>query len=156
MIKEKTVAGVVGSVFASKAHSGNSVLTVYNYSAGIFYRKYMPLGKNFYFFDEADAVYQHARGLNYFYDGNQTLLSKSNGVMLSYIPGISYSVKKRMQIELTMPNLANVSFTNYKTIDSQLPQGALPRKADVFSANIDLNSSFLNNFGIGFRFFLGK
>lgn len=156
VIKENTVAGVIGSVYATKAHNGNSDLTVYNYSAGIFYRKYKPLGKNFYFFDEIDAVYQHSRGYNYFNSGSQTLLAKSNGVMLSYTPGISYSVKKRMQIELTMPNLASVSFTKYKTVDSQLPQGVSPQKADVFSANINLNSNFLNNFGIGFKFFLGK
>lgn len=156
VIKENTVAGVIGSVYATKAHNGNSDLTVYNYSAGIFYRKYKPLGKRFYFFDEIDAVYQHSRGYNYFNSGSQTLLAKSNGVMLSYTPGISYSVKKRMQIELTMPNLASVSFTKYKTVDSQLPQGVSPQKADVFSANINLNSNFLNNFGIGFKFFLGK
>ena len=156
VIKENTVAGVIGSVYATKAHNGNSDLTVYNYSAGIFYRKYKPLGKNFYFFDEIDAVYQHSRGYNYFNSGSQTLLAKSNGVMLSYTPGISYSVKKRMQIELTMPNLASVSFTKYKTVDSQLPQGVSHQKADVFSANINLNSNFLNNFGIGFKFFLGK
>lgn len=156
VIKENTVAGVVGSVYASKTHNGNSNYTVYTYSAGVFYRKYKPLGKNFYFLQEVDAVYQHLRGFNYFYSGSQTLLAKSNGVMLSYIPGISYSVKKRMQIELTMPNLANVSFTNYKTVDSQLPAGVSPQKANDFSANINLNSSLLNNFGIGFRFLLGK
>jgi len=156
VIKENTVLGVVGSVYASKTHDGNSTLTVYNYSAGVFYRNYKSLGKNFYFFEEVDAVYQYSKGFNYFYNGSQTLLSKSNGAMLSYTPGISYSIKKRMQIELTMPNLASASFTNYKTVDSQLPIGVSPQKANVFSANINLNSSFLNNFGIGFKFLLGK
>jgi len=37
-----------------------------------------------------------------------------------------------------------------------LPIGVSPQKANVFSANINLNSSFLNNFGIGFKFLLGK
>jgi hypothetical protein len=156
VIKENTVVGVVGSVYGAKTHSGNSVFKVYNYSAGVFYRKYKPLGKNFYFLQEVDAVYQHSRGYNYFYNGNETLSSKSNGGMISYIPGISYSVTKRMQIELTMPNLANISFANHKTIDKLLPAGASPQKANVFSANINLNSSLLSNFGIGFKFLLGK
>lgn len=156
VIKENTVVGVMGSIYAAKTHNANSELTVYNYSAGVFYRKYKPLGKNFYFLQEVDATYQHSRGFNSFYYDSQSLLEKSNGAVLSYIPGISYSVMKRMQIELTMPYLANVSFTNYKTVDSQLPAGASPQKANVFSANINLNSSLLGNFGIGFKFLLGK
>jgi hypothetical protein len=38
VIKENTVLGVVGSAYASKTHDGNSALTVYNYTAGVFYR----------------------------------------------------------------------------------------------------------------------
>jgi hypothetical protein len=154
VIKENTIVGIVGSVYED--HNINYLSKIYSYSAGVFYRKYKPLGKNFYFFQEADVVYQHARTYNYFSSGSQSLLAKSNGVTLSYIPGLSYSVRKRMQIELTMPNLASVSFTNYKTVDSQLPPGVGPQKGNAFSANINLNSNLLNNFGIGFKFLLGK
>ena len=157
VIKDNTVAGFIGSIYATKNHAGNYDLSVYNYSAGIFYRKYKPLGKNFYFLQEVDIAFQHTRGYgNYFYNVGQSLYAKSNGVMISYIPGISYSASKRMQIELTMPSLANIAYTNTKTIDSKLPPGIPPQKANDFSANISLNSNLLNNFGIGFKFLLGK
>jgi hypothetical protein len=157
VIKENTVAGVIGSVAASKNTFAGSRYSIYNYSAGVFYRKYKPLGKNFYFLQEADAVFQHSRGFgNYFDNVGQSLYANSNGVMLSYIPGISYSATKRMQIELTMPNLVNVSFTNIKTVNNRLPQGVSPQKANTFYANVNLNSNLLNNFGIGFKFLLGK
>lgn len=157
VIKENTVLGVIGSVSASKNTFAGSHYSIYNYSAGVFYRKYKPLGKNFYFLQEADAVFQHAHGYgNYFDNVGQSLYANSNGAMLSYIPGISYSATKHMQIELTMPNLANISFTNIKTVNSRLPQGVSPQKANTFSASVNLNSSLLNNFGIGFKFLLGK
>jgi len=106
---------------------------------------------------EADAVFQHSRGFgNYFDNVGQSLYANSNGVMLSYIPGISYSATRSMQIELTMPNLVNVSFTNIKTVNNRLPQGVSPQKANTFYANVNLNSNLLNNFGIGFKFLLGK
>src|SRR6185437_10729000 len=134
-IKENTVVGVIGSFSGSKNNYGTSDYSIYNYSAGVFYRKYKSLGKNFYFLQEADAVFQHARGYgNYFDNVGQSLYANSNGAMLSYILGISYSATKHMQIELTMPNLANISFTNIKTVNSRLPQGVSAQKANTFSA----------------------
>lgn len=156
VIKENTVAGIIGSISANKSHNGNSVITVNNYSAGIFYRKYKPLGKNFYFLQEVDVAFQHARGVTYFSNIGQSLITRSNGAMINYVPGISYSVSKGFQMELTMPNLAYLSYTNIKTADSQLPPTVSPQKANNFSANINLNSNLLNNFGIGFKFLLGK
>ncbi len=157
VIKLNTVVGITGSLSASKNHNGNDVYKVYQYSAGIFYRKYKPILEKLYFFGEVDAVFQHGRNYGtYFYNVGQSLLTNSNGAQLNFIPGLSYGVSKKMQIELTMPNLASVSYARIKTIDSQLPPGVLPQKGNTFLANINLNSSLLNNFGIGFKFLLGK
>lgn len=158
VIKENTIVGVIGSLGVSNANYDSSTSYKINlYSAGIFYRKYKPLGKNFYFLQEIDASFQHAKNYsNYFSNVDHYLHSKSNGVSINYIPGICYFVSKRMQIELTMPTLASVSYMHVKTIDSQLPPNLLPQKSNNFSANVNLNSNLLNNFGIGFKFLLGK
>jgi hypothetical protein len=106
---------------------------------------------------DISASFQHSRNISsYFLNVDQPLQTNSNGVAISYIPGISYSLNKRWQLELTMPNLATVSYAKVKTIDSKLPPNASPQKANIFSANVNLNSSLLNNFGIGFEFLLGK
>jgi hypothetical protein len=115
------------------------------------------LGNNFYFFGELDASWQYSKNVqDYFNNVNQNLNTKSNGATVAFIPGISYSFWKRMQIELSMPNLAYLSFSHITTINSSLPSSTPPQKRDVFSANANLNPSLLANFGIGFRFFLGK
>ncbi|MEP6627326.1 MAG: hypothetical protein ABJA32_05045 [Ginsengibacter sp.] len=59
-------------------------------------------------------------------------------------------------MELTMPNIANISYTSVKTVAGNLPPSVPERKANNFSANVNLNSNLLNNFGIGFKFLLGK
>lgn len=157
VIEENTVIGIIGSLATANNNIGTQGYKVNQYSAGVFYRKYKSLGKNFYFVQEINASFQHSKNYtNYFSNIPQYLNVKSNGAIINYIPGISYAVSKRMQVELTMPNLASVSYAHVKTIDSQLPSGISPQKANNFSANINLNSNFLNNFGIGFKFLLGK
>lgn len=157
VIKNYTLIGIIGSF------SGNTNLTkdfkVYQYSAGVFYRKYKPLGSNFYFFAEIDATFQHSSNFAsyYFPDVNEYLSINTNGVEFNFTPGISYSVSKKFQVELSLPNIAGISYTGIKTIDSDLPPGIKPQTANSFSANVSLiNNNLLNNFGIGFKFFLGK
>lgn len=157
VINENTVVGLIGSISVAKNYTTSYSYEVNQYSAGIFYRKYKPLGKNFYFLQEVDASFQHSKKYtNYFSNIDRYLHVKSNGAIITYVPGISYAVSKKMQIELIMPGLASVSYTHAKTIDSQLPDDLLPQKSNSFSANINLNSNLLNNFGIGFKFLLGK
>lgn len=157
VIKLNTVVGITGSLSASKNHNGNDAYKVYQYNAGIFYRKYKPLVEKLYFFGEIDAVFQHGSNYGtYFYNVGQSLFTNSNGVQLSFTPGLSYPVTKNLQLELTMPNLATISYARIKTVDSKLPAGVSPQKGNTFSAGVNLNASLMNNFGIGFRFLLGK
>jgi hypothetical protein len=157
VIKENTVVGVIGSLTGGTNNSSTEKYKINRYSAGVFYRKYKPLGKNFYFLQEIDASFQHSKELtNYFSNIPEYLHTESNGVLISYIPGLSYAVSKKMQIELTMPNLASFSYTHVKTVNSQLPPTLLPQKANNFSGMINLNSNLINNFGLGFKFLLGK
>ncbi len=155
VIKDNTVIGIIGSV-ATNSYSESNRPKIIQYSAGAFYRKYKPLGNNFNFLWELDGSYRHLKNYMYFSDVSQTLWAKSNGVDFSFVPGISYAISKRMQAELTMPNIANVSYYHIETIESYRPPTTPAQKANNFSANVNLNSSLLSNFGIGFKFLLGK
>lgn len=155
VVKENAVAGIILSYSYSNNSSTNKSDQI---SAGLFYRKYKTLAKNFYFFGEVDAVYIHATSA---YDqlqiGSYGQKSLSNGGAISFIPGISYSVCKRLQMELLMPNLASISYTSGKTENTDPSTTTISTvKSHNFSANANLNSNFLSSFGIGFKFLLGK
>lgn len=156
-IKENTVVGIIGSIYISNNKSPGQNTRVDQYSGGVFSRKYKPLKNNFYLFGEMDATYQsYNTNYTYFTNVNQTLITKSHSGFIAFAPGISYSVTKHLQMEITMQNLASIYYSHIKTIDSSLPPGVAPQKASNISANVNLNSSLLNNFGIGFKFLLGK
>ena len=99
VFKENTVAGVILSY-----STANNDLATYKsnlYSAGIFYRKYKPLAKNFYFFGEADAVYDYSRNTQGKFEiGSEGTRYTTNGARISFVPGLSYTVWKKMQMEL--------------------------------------------------------
>ena len=155
VIKDNTVAGILVSYGNS---NNNSLFKSNQFSAGAFYRKYKPLAKNLYFFGEVDALYTYSKYTQgIFQPGSNGTKVTSDGGTISIIPGISYSVCKRMHIELSMPSLASISYASTK-YESHDPSTNLisTAKGNNFSVNANLNSNLFYNFGIGFKFFLGK
>ena len=155
VIKDNTVAGIIVSYGNSNSPSNYKINQI---SAGVFYRKYKSLSKDFYFFGEADALYIHSQNTQgNFQIGSDATRNTSNGGSASFIPGISYSVCKRMQIELSMPNFASISYAGTKNETTSSNSNSISTvNGNSFSGNVNLNSNFLSNFGIGFKFFPGK
>lgn len=155
IIKENTAAGIILSY---GNYNSSSINKTNLYSAGIFYRKYKSLAKDLYFFGELDGQYNYSRNTNgHFEIGYDAQRSTSNGGSISFTPGISYSVCKRMQMELSMTNLASISYASTKTQYASNSTSSISTvKGNNFSANVNLTGNFLNNFGMGFKFLLGK
>src|SRR5690242_21758047 len=153
--KENTVAGVI----LSYSHTNNSpISTSDHYGAGVFYRKYKLLVKDLVFYGEADAVYTYTKNIQgKFVIGSEGSRFKGNGAMISFVPGLSYAVFKKLQVELSMPNIASISYSKGKT-ESTYTNGTdvVTSKSNSFSANANLNANLLGNFAIGFKFLLGK
>ena len=156
VVKENTVAGLI----LSYSFANNDLATYKNnmYSAGIFYRKYKPLTKGLYFFGEVDAVYDYSKNTQgKFQIGSDGSRYTTNGARISFVPGLSYSVCKKLQMELSMPNLLNLSYDRVKDEKTFTnTQEIVTSKANNFYANANLNASLLNNVAIGFKFLLGK
>lgn len=155
VIKDNTVAGIL----LSYGYSNNGPSAKSNqYGAGVFYRIYKSIAKDFYLFGEADALYNYSKNTQgNFQAGNSGIRYINNGGLLSFTPGISYSVCKRMQMELLMQNLVSLSYGVSKTETKSIGSNTISTsKSNSFSANANLNSNLLSNFGIGFKFFLGK
>jgi hypothetical protein len=154
VIKENTTAGIILSYASS--NMGN--LKINQYGGGVFYRKYKPLAKNFYFFGELDGVYNYSKyRQGIFQIGNNGTRSTGGAAIISFVPGISYTVWKKMQMELSMPNLISVSYSYLKDESTFIgTTSVLSSKSNNFSANANFNANLLSSFGIGFKFLLGK
>lgn len=155
VIKDNTVAGIILSYGNSNS---NSIYKSNQYGAGVFYRKYKSIAKDFYLFGEADAAYNYIKNTQgNLQIGNDASIYTSNGGSLSFTPGFSYSICKRMQMELSMQNLFSIGYSNAKNETTSTGTSTISTtKSNGFGANVNLNSSLLNNFGIGFKFLLGK
>jgi len=133
-VKENTFVGVVLSYGSG---TNDDDISQHNYMAGIFFRKYKPLGKNFYLFGQADLSYSH-----YKYEQKNALtgyyrLQKGNGIALSAFPGVSYAAGKRFYLETFLSNLVSIYYSKRKS-----------ESKDFTSAQLNKNEE--NSFGIGF------
>lgn len=158
-VKENTVVGIFGSYSYNKTSPVNSGYTrLMQFNTGVFYRRYKSLARDFYLFGEADISYAHSKNKQMFQPGGgpyDIMNGISDGGSFSLLPGISYNLFKKMQVELLMPNIFSVGYmhtiTEYTYIN---PPSSSKDKGDVFSVNANLNANFLSNFAIGFKFFL--
>ncbi len=157
VMKENTVFGITLSYgYLSNELPQNTIQKTNRYGAGIFYRKYKPLSKDFHLFGEA--------GLNYNYAQSESIASTnfetktiSNGVTIQVIPGLSYSLTNKVQIELLMPNLFRLDYSHDK-VEKTNPGGNNPpdKTKSYFSFFTNSEGSLLLGFGVGFKFILGK
>lgn len=160
-VNRNSVAGLIISYGYYKANiinfSDSDLNKSNQYGAGVFYRKYKTLLKDFYFFGELNLVYTH-------YDNSQQTLQSggdgskfvSKGGSISFVPGLSYQLWKSLQIELTMPNIFSASYVHSETNYNNASMQPVDNKGNNFYVNSNFNSNLLYNFGIGFKFFLGK
>ena len=150
------MSGIYSYTYTS---SNIPVIRVDQYGAGVFYKKYKPIAKDFYLFGEADALYSYSKNKNgNFQVGHDGTRFASNLGSLSFTPGLSYSIFKRIQMELLMQNLFSISYTAVKTETTFTTSTStiLTEKSNNFSANVNVNSNLGNSFAIGFKFLLGK
>ena len=123
--------------------------TINGYSAGIFYRLYKPLGKEFYFFGEGGANYIGSTSASKNMSGVKISSETSNAGSIYIMPGIAYRISKKFFLEVNIPNLFSVVYLNERTTSN-----GISSKTDSFAASASLTSNPLSNIGIGFRLLL--
>src|SRR6185312_3053069 len=116
VIKDNTVAGVLLSYGYANNGLSNVISTkVTRYGAGGFYRKYKTIAKDFYFFGEAEALYNYSKNRQGILQvGNHGTITTNNAGSLSFTPGLSYFIFRRIQMELLMQNIISISYTTSK------------------------------------------
>ena len=155
-IKENSVVGINLSYSPSTTHyydaNGSGSIgksKIRGYSAGVYYRLYKNLGKDFYFFGEFGATYTGGKSTAYDFQGNELNSSSTSGGRLSLTPGLSYKLLNKFHLEIMIPDLVSIQYALTK------PKPSLSAdKLEYFSFNSSLNSNGLNALGVGFRIVL--
>jgi hypothetical protein len=150
--RDNTVIGVKGGYESNNQHVNQSTQFYDAYSVGLFLRRYLGLGKNFYLFGEASANYFHQKYKSapipdY---GNKSI---SNGASLNFFPGIAYAVNKRIHLEVALNSLVNFSMGKSRLEYYSNGVNSLSKSWNAqFSSNLSTNAPL----SVGFRFVLGK
>ena len=127
-------------IYSPLKYSNNS------FGIGIYYRKYKNLGKDFFLFGEANALYIGSSQSGKDSTGKEVLSGTGSGGSINLFPGISYKISKKFFVEITIPDLFNVRYNSTK-ITSQ-PE---VDKSDQFNITTSLSSNPLTDMAIGFR-----
>ena len=121
------------------------------YSLGVYDRQYKKLVKGLYFFTELGGAYVFSTQIDTDTLGTKLSTGKGSGGQLNLTPGISYKICKKINLEITIPNIIYAQYTVTKNETISPPQNS---KENRFSFSTNLTSSFVNNLGIGFRLIL--
>jgi len=154
-IKENLIAGISLGCRENTQKNTNSngsytKNTTKYYGGGIFIRRYIPVVTRLYLIGEATAYYNSGKETST--EVNNTVrnkvTTKSWNTDLSFTPGISYGLTKKVQLETGFNSLFSAGYGKSKT---NLP-GSSKVTSESFSAGINLENK--STFYIGFRFLI--
>ncbi len=149
-VKDLVVAGIRGS-YARNYNDYNNVNydKQKTYGLGLFVRKYLPLGKNFFLLGDGGIDYskytsESSNGVGY-------NTRKTRGVTVSLFPGITYAINRRFLLELAMNNLLTLS---YNKDDQFNNSGVTTNYSSSRHLGLNINASTSGNLSVGFRIVL--
>ncbi|NML20380.1 hypothetical protein HHL16_05820 [Pseudoflavitalea sp. G-6-1-2] len=121
------------------------------YGAGVFIRKYWGIANRLYLFGNGRLGYRYAKEGLTNNEAFPEIQSKEHRVSLSFFPGVSFAVSKKVHLESTFMNLLTIDYINTRVRENN------GNKISSKSA-FDFNSSFNNaaSFTVGFKLLLSK
>jgi hypothetical protein len=120
-------------------------------AAGVFKRRYLPLGKNFYAFGQIGADFTYSQNdYEQLSSGTafEKAVTKSYAVNGSLHPGLSYQLNNRFMLDLGFGSLVNIGYAHNTRRASN--QSASPTTNTLY-LNSNLSLSNLGNISVGFR-----
>jgi hypothetical protein len=154
-IKENAVAGLRLSYFHSKAEQNGvvypNVQEQNGFSAGVFYRRYMGLGKKFYLFGEGSVYYSYSKNRQEY--TNSKSLQTNNNVGVSFYPGVAFAVSRKIHLEVGLNDLVDLSYGSNKMETTLSGTTTISNGSGFgFSTNVSTSAPL----SVGFRIVLGK
>lgn len=121
------------------------------YGAGVFLRRYKPLGSGFALFGEGNFMGSYAYSKNTYYTATgQPTESRGYGFNLGFYPGIAYAISPHAQLETGFQNLFYASYGHSKT---KIEGATVEPRSDYFSLGSSFSST-LGGFTVGFKWLL--
>lgn len=153
-IKENTILGFRGQYGHSKTNSSpsESLQKDDSYGFGVFLRKYMVLGKNFYLFGEGGAGYNN-REYHQSAAPDSRQVVKTNSYSINLYPGIAHAVSKKIHLEASINNRVNLAYSS-DTYENLTGSSASTSTSKGFSFTTNVSNSV--PLTLGFRFVIGK
>lgn len=126
------------------------------YAAGIFLRKYKPLGKGFYLFGEGNLKFHYSRHTDSYINTQpiQEYESNNYAIGIALNPGVSYEISRRLQLELIFPDFLVSRYSWGKREARNPPFAYVKTTSFTVSSNLSING--INSIGIGIRLLLNK
>lgn len=122
----------------------------------LFLRKYIPLGRGFYFFAQGGAGYTHLEDVHTTSTTSTSRTTqKTNTIQAHFYPGLSFAINKRIHLEAGLNNLLTVGHSTVRTTRYTSWTGTTTRSKGS-SLNFDTNVSGITPVSIGFRFLFNK
>ncbi|HEV7622331.1 MAG TPA: hypothetical protein VGO09_11380 [Flavisolibacter sp.] len=148
-VKDNSVVGIF--FIYSHARDNDNLQNNKFYEAGAYWRKYLPLGKSFYFFTNTQLTYLYGEWKYTTIDNLQLL--KQSTINIGIYPGVTYALNKKFHLEASLPNLINLGYTHTENFSSGTT-GQTSYKQNSVALYTNLSAS--NPFNFGFRFVIGK
>jgi hypothetical protein len=147
VVNENKVFGVNLSYAHGKYESSAEEISN-NYGVGFFYRRYLPLGKNFYFYGQGqiDAGFGKRKQTATSNYANST----SKSLSISAFPGVAYAISKKIHLEIAMNHLLSLGYYTNKYQNTTTPDA----KTSILGFAVNANPA--SNLGVGFRILLGN
>jgi hypothetical protein len=129
------------------------------YSAGIYARKYVPVGKRFMFFGEVSLNYETGKykSLERDYANLQyTTNFKLRDVSIGGSLGIAYKVSNRVNLELAFNNLLAARVSNVSGTYQYASGGSISNVSNTFGYITPISQSINRNISLSVKIRLGK
>ena len=121
----------------------------------VFTRKYIPLGKSFYFFGELTLNYSFFKSQSIQVDSTGIIYSvlKQDNIFVGIKPGFSFSFNKNLQLEIAFRDILSTGY-EVQTLNSGIPRDDSKKKSFYFV--IELNPGTYSYLQASVRFFINN
>jgi hypothetical protein len=158
-ITENSIAGI--ALYYKNRHDRNTTplgrrIDEFGYAAGIFFRKYKPLGKGFYIYLNGELNFGYTRVNNArAQDVSDFSLSRLNAFHIFGYPGISYQLTRSIHLEMRTEDILRVSYTDEKKHTEFPVNNIRDEHTTRVGVSTGINRVF-NYLGIGFRILINN
>lgn len=145
----------IGWVTKENLVVGASILTYFNYNsftnsdnynrsnrigAGIWMRKYLPIGKSFYLFGNGMLSVQTLYNSNYIIAQPNFYKEKGFNINVNFVPGIAYQVNKRLFLDAALNNLFSLGYERKNTEYQNSGSPNINRSTNSFNLSSGIGS----------------